>query len=148
MSNGTPKRQRDQPESDADRSRDLDKLNQQVVYSDLFGGAGREEDFQPASPEVERFSEWRATRSEIRRHLSCQTYKITTRTCGTHYDKREAVKSFSDNSTRNRPPVNLTVARNQDLWSEAKLHSKTEIPYEAPLKTSGTQQLSSAGPRP
>jgi hypothetical protein len=54
MSNGTPKRQRDQPESDADRSRDLDKLNQQVVCSDLFGGGGREEDFQPASPEVER----------------------------------------------------------------------------------------------
>ena len=53
MSNGTPKRQRDQPESDADRSRDLDKLNQQVVCSDLFGGGGREEDFQPASPEVE-----------------------------------------------------------------------------------------------
>jgi hypothetical protein len=54
MSNGTPKKQRDQPESDADRSRDLDKLNQQVVCSDLFGGGGREEDFQPASPEVER----------------------------------------------------------------------------------------------
>jgi hypothetical protein len=54
MSNGTLKRQRDQPESDADRSRDLDKLKQQLVCSDIFGGGGREEDFQPASPEVER----------------------------------------------------------------------------------------------
>jgi hypothetical protein len=54
MSNGTPKRRRDQPESDADRSRDLDKLNRQVVPSDLFGGGRREEDFQPASPEVAR----------------------------------------------------------------------------------------------
>ena len=30
MSNGTPKRRRDQPESDAGRSRDLDKLNRQI----------------------------------------------------------------------------------------------------------------------
>ena len=53
MSKRTTKRCRDQPESDADRSRDLDKLNQQVVSCDLFGGGRREEDFQPASPEVE-----------------------------------------------------------------------------------------------
>jgi hypothetical protein len=54
MSNGAPKRQRDRPGSNADRSRDMDKLNQQVICSDLFGGGGREEDFLPVSPEVER----------------------------------------------------------------------------------------------
>ena len=53
MSNGTAeKRQRGRPESDADRSRDMDQLNQQVVCSDLFGGGGGDED--SASPEVER----------------------------------------------------------------------------------------------
>jgi hypothetical protein len=55
MSNETPKRQRDWPESDADRLGDLDKLNHQVVCSDLFGSGGREEDFQSALPEVESF---------------------------------------------------------------------------------------------
>jgi hypothetical protein len=37
-------------------SRDMDKLNQQVACSDLFGGGGRKEGFQPALPEVERLS--------------------------------------------------------------------------------------------
>jgi hypothetical protein len=55
MSNGPPKMHRDRPESDADRSRDLDELNQQVVCPDLFGSGGREEDFHPASPDVESF---------------------------------------------------------------------------------------------
>jgi hypothetical protein len=50
MSDGTPKKRRDQPASDADRSRDLDKLNQQVVSSDLFGGGQREEDFSLRCP--------------------------------------------------------------------------------------------------
>ena len=34
-------------------SRDMDKLNQQVACSDLFGGGGRKEGFH-ALPEVER----------------------------------------------------------------------------------------------
>ena len=76
MSNGTPKRQRDQPESDADRSRDLDKLNQQVVCSDLFDGGGREEDFQPASPEVERSPSgaYSARSERIGKHFATDRY--------------------------------------------------------------------------
>jgi hypothetical protein len=50
-------------------SRDMDKLNQQVACSDLFGGGGRKEGFQPALPEVERspsraFSD-RSTRTSL-----------------------------------------------------------------------------------
>jgi transposase len=37
------------------------------------------------------------------------------------------------------------VARNQDLWSEAKLHSKIEIPCEAPLKTPAAARRLGAG---
>ena len=55
---------------------------------------------------------------------------------------------FSDDLTRNRALLDLTVERNQDLQSEAELHSKSPIPCEASLKTSDMQQLSSAGPRP
>ena len=55
---------------------------------------------------------------------------------------------LSDISSRNRPLVDLTIERNQDLQSEAELHSKSPIPCEASLKTSDMQQLSSAGPRP
>jgi hypothetical protein len=55
MSNGTAeKRQSGRPESEADRSRDMGQLNQQVVCSDPFGGGGGDEDFLPASPKVER----------------------------------------------------------------------------------------------
>jgi len=39
-------------------SRDMDKLNQQVACSDLFGGGGRKESFQPALPQVERSPRW------------------------------------------------------------------------------------------
>jgi hypothetical protein len=55
---------------------------------------------------------------------------------------------FSVASSRNRPLVHLTVERNQDLQSEAELHSKSGISCEASLKTYGTQQVSCAGPRP
>jgi hypothetical protein len=54
MSNGPQRRQRGRPEMMRTDSRDMDKLNQQVACSDLFGGGGREEGFQPALPEVER----------------------------------------------------------------------------------------------
>jgi hypothetical protein len=53
MSNGPAKGQRGRPEMMRIDSRDMDKLNQQVACSDLFGGGGRKEDFQPALPEVE-----------------------------------------------------------------------------------------------
>jgi hypothetical protein len=50
MSNGPVKRQRGRPEMMRIDSRDIDKLNQQVACSDLFGGGGRKEDFQPVLP--------------------------------------------------------------------------------------------------
>ena len=55
---------------------------------------------------------------------------------------------FSNDSTQNRPLVDLTVELNQDLQSEAKLHPKSRIPCEAFLKISGTLQVSSAVPPP
>ena len=48
-----PRRQRGRPEMMRIDSRDMDKLNQQVACSDLFGGGGRKEGFH-ALPEVER----------------------------------------------------------------------------------------------
>ena len=53
MSNGPLRRQRGRPEMMLIDSRDMDKLNQQVACSDLFGGGGRKEGFH-ALPEVER----------------------------------------------------------------------------------------------
>ena len=57
-------------------SRDMDKLNQQVACSDLFGGGGRKEGFQPALPEVERSpSRAFSARSErIGKHFATDRY--------------------------------------------------------------------------
>ena len=54
MPNGTPKRRRDQPESDADSIARPGQANQQVASSDLFGGGRREKTSSLRRPEVER----------------------------------------------------------------------------------------------